>query len=192
MKTLSLAFVLVLLSCGQATSDLKELEKQLVEEQEIKLPEPEKGFKAINSEKYWISYPEDWTVDTSGAEGLMLTIFSPLSEAADGFQENINMTTEAMPNSTITPEFYAESALKMIETSIPGFELVENKGYKGKYGDYQKIVYTGDMSGMKLQWKQLVFVKDLTASIVTFTSTKEDFGKFDGISDKIMKSFIQK
>ena len=193
MKTVSVLLLAVLFSCGQATNDLEKLQAELEEkEAKMEMPEVAEGFKEYSTDVFWMNYPEDWELEAKEEDGLKFSIFTPLDGETDMFRENMNMTTEALPNSSITLSYYIESAMEMIEQSIPELKVLENKTVKGKYGDYQKVVYSGNYGGMNLHWKQFVQIKGSTAYVTSFTALSETFDKFDAISEKTMSSFIVK
>lgn len=193
MKTLIYStLILALFACN---STINESPKNLLAEitdDEVKIPKADDGFEAYETDDTWIMYPEDWTIDTSEADGINFFIYSPLVEKADLFQENFNLATEKLPNNSITTDYYIKRALEMIETSFSDLEVLENKEHKGNAGTYRTIIYTASMSGMKLKWKQSVYIKNTVAYIVSFTALEDTFDEFDTISDKVMKSFIVK
>lgn len=192
VSTLLLLFV-VLVSCGQSAADLEKMQQELAEkDQKMEMPKVAKGFKEHSTDVFWMNYPEEWELQATEEDGLKFSIFSPLDGANDMFRENMNMTTEALPNSSITLSYYVESAMEMITTSIPGVKVLENKTVNGKYGDYQKVVYSGDYGGMNLKWKQFVQIKGATAYVVSFTALSDTYDEFDAITEKTMTSFILK
>lgn len=159
---------------------------------EVEIPKPEKGYLAYETEKIWIMYPDGWTIDTTGSDDLEFFIYSPLVLADDKFQENINLTTEKLPNNSITTEYYIERALEMVKSSFGEVDVIENKEHKGNFGTYRTIIYSGDMSGVKLKWKQSVYIKNATAYIVSYTAMDNTYDDFKVVSDKVMNSFIVK
>ena len=191
-KIIYSSLVFALVACNSTIKPESEVSLAEITPEEVKIPKAEEGFKGYETEETWIMYPEDWTVDTTEADGINFFIYSPLVETNDVFQENINLATEKLPNNSITTQYYMDRALEMITTSFTDFELIENKEHKGNFGSYRTIIYTASVSGMKLKWKQSVYIKNATAYIVSFTALDETFKSFDSKSDKVMNSFIVK
>lgn len=190
-KLLYTAVVLGLFACNQTIKNTGDTLSAQIENEEVEIPEPDKGYKAYETESTWVMYPEGWSLDTSSVDSEFF-IYSPLVESSDIFQENINLTTEKLPNNSITAEYYIKRALEMIKTSFGEVDVLENKERKGNFGTYRTIIYTGTMSGMKLKWKQSVYVKNSTAYIISYTSLDDTYDEFVEISNKVMNSFIVK
>ena len=184
--------LLGLIACNSSGQHVEKEPKEVIAEDEVTIPTVEKGFKEYESDETWIMYPEDWTIDTFETDGINFSIYSPLVEKSDVFQENFNLATEKMPNNSITTEYYVNRALELIKTSFADFKLLENKEQKGNAGTYRTIVYTASMSGMKLKWKQSVYIKNSTAYIVSITTLEDTFKEFDAMSQKVMNSFFIK
>lgn len=191
-KSLFAGMLIGLVACSPSIENTETELTPDTENQSVTIPKAEEGFKAYEAEKTWIMYPNDWTLDTADTEDMDYFIYSPLSATNDEFQENINLTTEKLPNNSITTEFYVKSALEMVAKSIQNVEVLENKEQTGNFGSYRTIVYTGTMSNMNLKWKQSVYIKNSTAYIISFTSIADTYNSFDTITTKMMKSFIVK
>lgn len=190
-KLLYSGIFLSLFACNSGVKDDISIRADLVND-EVKIPKPEKGYLAYETDKTWIMYPKEWSLDTASTDGLEFFIYSPLASADDKFQENINLTAEKLPNNSITTEYYIERALETIKSSFGDVNVIENKERNGNFGTYRTIIYTSIMSGIKLKWKQSVYIKNSTAYIVSYTEMDNTYDNFKEISDKVMNSFIVK
>jgi len=147
-------------------------------------------LKDFNAKDYSVKYPEDWTFDTSGQMNTSFIIFSKL-EQNDTFRENVNLMIQDLSGMSLDLKGYAELSLGQIK-SIKDSKILESKNLKKDALPYHEIVWKGFVTGKKLKFKQLYFVKNNKAYLVTLTCDETAYDRYEKIGTTILNSFIVK
>ncbi|MFN4122316.1 MAG: hypothetical protein ACK4GL_03310 [Flavobacteriales bacterium] len=80
--------------------------------------------KAFSTKDFTISYPESWTIDTSGLMGTQLILFSEQEDDADLFRENVNLVKQNISEYNLGFDEYvklSESQIQNYITNLDGF-----------------------------------------------------------------------
>jgi len=146
-------------------------------------------WKSLSEDKYEISYPSDWDVDTSGRMGTNFFLFSPLSSQTDQFKENVNLIIQDLTGYNLTLDQYVEISEKQLETMIPDGKIYSNERIKNDQSEYQKIIYSGKQGAFDLKFEQFYWVIRDNAFVLTLTCEKDQFDGYQEIGEKILNSF---
>jgi len=148
------------------------------------------NWKVLDQTEYSISYPKEWTLDTSGKNGTEFLISSPLESDEDQNIQNITMVTENL-DSTLTIEEYAEVAKVQLDLAFPNNSFKKEK--KKLHGmDFYRLTFSGTVGAGDFKFVQYNYIKNNKAYVVGFTTEKDDFDKDIILGEQILKTFILK
>lgn len=133
---------------------------------------------------YSISYPADWEVkkDEPRAE---IFVCAPFDSEEDTFSDNFNMMKQNLLGKSIDLQLYDSISKAQIINAIGKDAIIESKIENGR----SSILFKGPLDGRNLKWKQLYFVKNETAYILTYTAEEIYFDKYSDIAESIFNSF---
>ena len=75
-------------------------------------------WKDFDEEQYQLKYPSNWTVDQSGKIGTSVIFFSPSSDEADKFNENVNLIIQDLSGFDVTLDQYVKVSEGQVESVI--------------------------------------------------------------------------
>ncbi len=145
-------------------------------------------FKVFKATEFSINHPEDWTPDTSGQMNTSLLLFSK-PEQNDTFRENVNVMIQDLTGMNLNLKKYTELSLEQIK-SIKDSKIFESTELKRDGETYHQLVWKGFVSGKKLKFKQLYFIKNNKAFLVTLTCEEKAYDDYVKTGTLILNSFI--
>jgi hypothetical protein len=135
----------------------------------------------LQAENIEIRSPINWLAQYTQSPQLFI-IYSPI-EPNDTFQENLNLTTEALP-SPYTVSAYMEASQNVLQSVYQSFELEVT-------GDSFHI-YTGTVNGVTVKQIQYFWVVGNTAYILTGSALPSTFQNFADTFQTIADSVVIK
>jgi len=142
----------------------------------------EKGYK--------IQFPGNWTFDDSGKSGSTFFILSPKEDEKDEFRENVNLIIQDLGESGYDLKKFMELTEDQIKSLVPGSQILENTLLSGNKGNYQKLIWSGEMGGRKLKFEQFIYVHEKKAYILTLSVELLKWTQYGNIGESILKSYI--
>ena len=142
-----------------------------------------------SKDNYSIEYPTDWKFDNSGFRGTSFTITSPASSEEDAFSENVNMIIQDLSAYNFDLDQYVSLSKNQFITGIPGSKFIKDERSKNAAYEYHTFVVEADIKNMSLKMKQIYFIKNKHAYILTFTSLKSEYDNYVKTADEILNSF---
>jgi hypothetical protein len=175
MKSLLAFFLLAFQICNAQTGSKSETLKE---------------WDSFKCDKYSISYPSNWSIDTSRMMGIDLFVFSKFDSTNDKFRENVNVLSSNVEGLGITLDTFVKASLKQIEAMATDYKVLESKLYKAGNKVYHKIDFTAKQGVFNLHFIQYYFTTSMHVYTVTLTAEVDKFNlyKQDGI--KILDSFL--
>jgi hypothetical protein len=140
-----------------------------------------------NTEIVSITYPSDWIAkDHSGME---LVFIRPQVSAGDtAFKENFNLTIGGtMGFKTI--ETYAQALPDKLKDYVEHFVRESGEIFTAGNLKGAKTVYNYSKEGFFVRVALYQFMRHNQVYSITCTATKESYGKYEAIFDKVGKSF---
>ena len=133
---------------------------------------------------YSISYPANWEVkkDEPRAE---IFVCAPFDNEEDTFADNFNMMKQNLLGKSIDLQLYDSISKSQIVTAIGKDAIIDSKIENGQ----STLLFKGVLDGRNLKWKQLYFIKNETAYILTYTAEEIYFDKYSDIAESIFNSF---
>ena len=184
MKKLTTLFlfsiVIITMNSCKETKRIDKSENKDTIENSIPIHE---DWEVFSTAEYSISYPKEWTINTSGADDVAFMISSPSDGEGDHFTQNVSLVIEKLDNNTDLDAYAVaakEQLISVFTESSPELEkMKQNKQ------DFYKVTFAGQ--GAKFQ--QYYFVENNKAYAVGFTTGEKDFDKDIVLGKKIMNTF---
>ena len=139
---------------------------------------------------YTIQYPGDWEVDTSGQMGTSFILFSPLTDPADQFRENVNLLVQDLTGYDLTLDQYVEISEDQIRTMVDNGHIISSTRIREGNPEFHKMIYSGTHDIYQLQFEQYYRVADQTAFVLTLTCETDQFGNYRKTGEAILNSFV--
>ncbi|THU38323.1 hypothetical protein FAM09_16745 [Niastella caeni] len=145
---------------------------------------------SFKCEKYSISYPSAWSIDTSKNMGIDLFIFSKPEASTDKFRENVNVLASNVEGLHVTLDTFVKVSLKQIESMATDYKILESKLYKTGNKEYHKIEFTAKQGVFNLHFVQYYFATPLNVYTVTLTTELDKFDLYKPDGMKMLDSFV--
>lgn len=144
------------------------------------------------TDQYSITYPSNWTIDSSGLMGTKFFLFSVASDSEDNFKENVNLITQDLTGYDVAMDELVKSSEDMIGRLITDANIVlsQRKTHQGQ--EYHQMVYTGKQGIMDLKFAQCYWLINHTVYVLTFTCERGQYDNFQALADQILTSFTVK
>jgi len=143
----------------------------------------------VEKTDYSISYPAEWQSGTGTksqlAELAELFVHSIPEGPDDKFADNFNLTKQDLSGQPVDLKKYDSISEWQITTTLGPQAILESKDA----GDHHSITFKGHYQGNDLKWKQLYFIKNEKAYLLTFTAEEKTFDKYSDIAESIFNSF---
>jgi hypothetical protein len=142
-----------------------------------------KKMLTIDKSDYSISYSAEWELKTNPQ--LDVLVSSPLSGATDDFAENFNVLKQDLSASNEDLQLY-DSITKAQTINALGKDAILSSTNEG---DHRSLVFKGPYNGRQLKWKQIYYVKNKTAYVLTYTAEEKTYDKYSAVAESIFNSF---
>jgi len=146
-------------------------------------------WKTLDHPNYFIQYPQNWELNSSGQMGTSFILFSASEAQGDKFRENVNLLIQNLPDKSIDLDKYTEISEEQIKIMITNSAINESKRIKNENVEYQRVIYTGDQGVFHLKFEQFYFITNDKAYVLTFTTEKDKFESLKETGEKILNSF---
>jgi len=150
---------------------------------------PEGNWATLTQDNYSIQYPTTWDLDTSGEMGASFILFSPLDSKEDQFQENVNLLIQDLAGMGIDLDQFVAISEEQVKTMVTNSNLLESVRMKPAYGEYHKIIYTGDLGIYHIKYEQYYWVIGEKSYILTLTTELDTYDAFKETGERILNSF---
>lgn len=145
------------------------------------------AYTYTNKEKgFTLTLPNERTFQEN-VFGSLVMFFAPES-TGDTVKENLGVLTETL-SGTIDLNAYVELTKGNVESVINEYSFVSQDGITIGDTPAIKLIYKGSQSAQNLQWQQVMFLKDNTVYIFTYTATQDTFKDFSEAVNSIITSF---
>jgi len=148
------------------------------------------NWKTINKGSYKIEYPPEWQLDTTGRMNTQFIVLSKRGKE-DTFRENVNLIIQDLSNRILNLESYTALSLRQIK-GMKNAKIIENKRTTYKNKKAQQIIWRGFVSGKDLKFKQIYFIENNKAYVLTLTCQEKAYEDYEMIGTKILNSFTLK
>lgn len=135
-----------------------------------------------------LRYPAAWTVKER-LYGTLVSFLSPLESDDDAIRENINILLERIPDDRVTLQSLTEDAVLDLLSSTPGLVFQASEGMLiGSGIAAHGVTYEQDTELGRIKFRQVWAITDGRAVLLTFTTTPETFGEYEGVFEMILRT----
>jgi hypothetical protein len=121
-----------------------------------------------------LQFPGDRTFQEK-VYGASVMFSSPISET-DKIKENVSIAKKPLSKDSTLEEQY--TLLKEVLTKQADYLEVENSSIKVNDIDAKKTIFKSSLNSTKLQFEQVLLIKDKALYIFTYTATEATFGDY--------------
>jgi acetaldehyde dehydrogenase (acetylating) len=132
-----------------------------------------------------LTYPVEWTMDRSGAQGTSVIFLSPL-DSGDVFRDNVNLLVQDAAGTDL-PAYIAATEQQV--RALNKGDLLHSATQRNSTGEYHTFEYTGTANDLHLHWKQEVRMRGGKAYLLTFTAQEDAWEEMLYVAEAIMGSF---
>lgn len=148
---------------------------------------------AVEEASYSISYPPDWTADTSGRMNSQFIFTAPVDSAKGGFPENVNLIIQWGVQSPYNDlQKFTLLSIGQFQQNLAGCKVEENTTVKNDSDEYQVVVYSGNYKHADMKVKQVYRIVHDDAYIFTYTAEAKDYDSKIDTVDAMLQSFHYK
>ena len=151
-----------------------------------KIPE---GWKELKGENYWLMYPQEWELNSSGEMGSTFVVLSPVTSTDDRFRENVNLMIQDLKGYNVNLEMFTEVSEEQVRTLVPEGNILESTLITGNTLNFQKTIYTGKQGDFDMIFEQYYWVEGEKAFVLSFTCEENQYEVYKTIGEKILNSF---
>lgn len=114
--------------------------------------------------------------------------FSPQTDSADNFRENLNVTFEGL-TAPITLSQYVDSQIVQLRGGFVDFSLIESADRTLRGRATRRIVYEHNYNGRRVRVLAYMSVTAQRAYVLTATALSETFDTYLPVFEKVMETF---
>ncbi|TQK75005.1 PsbP protein [Brevibacillus sp. AG162] len=139
--------------------------------------------------KFTISYPKDWTVDTT-RKNVNVLFNSPKESEQDVYTENITVKAFTLPEEATSPmENYRDGMIETIKKQTPGIEVLNTSDLTINELPALQILLREKRDNVDLSHQMTVVFKGNMGYVLGFTCLDGELDKYSATTDKIINSF---
>lgn len=135
-----------------------------------------------------MKYPYGWDVNEE-ADGIVVAFMSPAESADDRFRESVNLVMNDLSGQGMTLDIYRDIAVEQITGALENVELLEAESATLDGNPAFRLVYSADGTYGRLQFMQLMTIKDDISYILTYTAEPGSFDTYRNSVDSMLDSF---
>ncbi len=133
-----------------------------------------------------MKYPATWS---TGAEQGMLIFKTAKDGAEDKFQENVNVIIQDLSAQPMTLNEFTKLSLDQYGDMGETVQIITVEDTKLAGSPTKKAVVKMNYYGMPLKLKQLWFIKDNKAYLLTYTALETTYNAFEDKATQLIMSF---
>ncbi len=154
--------------------------------------QPAKKMIKLEGEGFSITYPEDWSLDSTETEGVAFSILSPRRDLGDKELESVSLVKQDL----VREDWNLDSFVVYMEGYIPSIteelKILENERKEANGKAFHRILYTGSFARKDIKYEQRYWVEGAYAYTLAFSSSQKDYDWFKEEADQMMDSFTFK
>ena len=143
----------------------------------------------IKRERYSLSYPKSWVLDTSKIFGTDLLLRSPKVDSLDQFMENLNVFVQDLHGQKYNLLKMGQESENQIKNMVTDVEIIESRLDSTASHVYYSLKYRGRQGKFVLITEQRYYLKDEIGFALTFTIQNGKENDYALTSERIFYSF---
>ena len=138
------------------------------------IPEPNAlEWDTLTTPYFMVCHPHKWTLEYDTLSYYGVVILSPRTNNEDAFSENL-VCRRRMNENDYDIQTLVNNSISVLSSDISQFSLKE----KNFSASTAKLIYSGEMKGLKMEWHQMFSIQDSTYTILTFTLEQKNTSKY--------------
>jgi hypothetical protein len=146
-------------------------------------------FTKVTRERYSLSYPKSWIIDTSKMFGMDIIIRSPKTDSLDDFIENMNVFFQDLNGMNYTLFKMGKEGEDQIKNMVTDVQIIDSRLDSTISPQTYILRYKGRQGKFLLTTIQHYYLKDEVGYALTMTIKKEEEQSYILDADKIFDSF---
>lgn len=146
------------------------------------------GKQTLARNGYQLQYPTTWRIDTTGIMGAELFVFSPLTDTADKFSENVNLLIQDLKGQQIDLKAYKQISDEQFAQVTDG-KVEESEIIKAGTKEYFRATYSMTQQNLQLKVTSICYIKNEKAYLVTYTALADTYEQYKKIAEEVLASF---
>ena len=143
----------------------------------------------VIKERYSLSYPKSWTIDTSKMFGMDILLRSPKTDSLDDFSENMNVFIQDLHGQNYNLSKIGQESEAQIKNVVTDIEIIDSKLDSTASQQYYILKYNGRQGKFLLTTIQHYYLKDEVGYALTFTIKNEKATDYVPLAKKMFNSF---
>lgn len=150
------------------------------------------GKQTLERNGYQLQYPTTWRLDTTGIMGAELFVFSPLTDTADHFSENVNLMIQDLSGMKINLKAYKEITDKQLAQMFADSKVEESAIINEGDKQYYRVAYGMTQQKRNIKIISRCYIKNEKAYLVTYTALADTYEQYKKVAEEILHSFLFK
>ena len=147
------------------------------------------NWKTIKTKNYSLQYPPNWILNQGDPGGAAVILYARMPKKANDFVENVNLMIQDLSDRNLNLDSYTVLSERQVHTLVENSKLIKSERVDSLKHEFHQITYTGDFDKHQLKWHMRFWVVKDEAYVLTYTSTKENFGLYAERAVEIMETF---
>lgn len=140
----------------------------------MKNKEQSGNWKTFRKSDISIDFPDDWKVDESSKEKIVLIAFPKAEKTSTGFRANLNVVIQNDSKGELTTDYWA-TAIDQGNKKNENYKLIKSQDKKVGDLDVHELEFKLTRQGYNLRYLQYLIVKNKKAYNLTFTAEQTAF-----------------
>lgn len=143
----------------------------------------------VTMDRYSLSYPGSWSIDTSKMMGMEIILRSPRTDSLDDFSENMTVFVQDLHGQNYTLAKMGQESTAQVKDVITDVEVMESRLDSTASPNYYILTYKGRQGKFSLITIQRYYLKDEVGFALTFTVKIGEEAAYRSAAEKIFSSF---
>jgi len=152
-------------------------------------PSPQPKVLTCEAKGYTLTFPPEWQTWDQGGRGTDLEGYPTDQPTSGDFRDMLFTYGEALPDSAVTLDDYANLKSTLAQQGIPGYTELESAEVDLGGATARRIVYTATLNGVPAKSVLYLLAKDRTGYMIAGTAAVERFDARLPEFEKIAASF---
>ena len=144
---------------------------------------------SVSKDRYSLSYPKSWTIDTSKMFGMDILRRSPKTDSVDDFIENMNVFVQDLHGQAYTLSRMGQESENQIKNMVTNVKIIESKLDSTNSLQCYILKYSGRQGKFLLTIIQRYYLKNEVGYALTFTVKNGKETGYISLAEKIFISF---
>ena len=146
-------------------------------------------FTKVTKERYSLSYPKSWTIDTSKMFGMDILLRSPKTDSLDDFIENMNVFVQDLHGKNYNLAKMGQESEAQIKNMVTDVQIIDSRLDSSTSPQNYILKYKGRQGKFLLTTIQHYYLKDEVGYALTITIKEGKEQDYILAADKIFDSF---